>query len=101
MAFAHFLGEDDEGAGVYAVATRLHMGPKVKLLLPVWQVAGHWTSLWEKSRMVFMFPAKLGFINVCLKTDLLTEYFSDLDLAEGLISHCCLLLIEGIKSPPG
>ena len=45
VAFAHLLGEDDEGAGVHAVVGRLHVDPQVKLLLPVGQVARHWPSL--------------------------------------------------------
>lgn len=45
VALAHLLCEDDEGAGVYAVAGRLHVGTQVKLLLAVRQVARHWTGL--------------------------------------------------------
>lgn len=45
VALAHLLREDDEGAGVYAVAGRLHVGSQVKLLLAVGQVARHWTGL--------------------------------------------------------
>lgn len=46
VAFAHLLCEDDEGAGVDAVATRLHVRSQVELLLAVRQITCHWTSLW-------------------------------------------------------
>lgn len=45
VALAHLLCEDDKGAGVYAVAGRLHVGTQVKLLFAVGQVACHWTGL--------------------------------------------------------
>lgn len=45
VALAHLLCEDDEGAGVDAVARRLHMGAQVELLLAVRQVARHRTGL--------------------------------------------------------
>ena len=48
VAFAHLLCEDDEGAGVDAVAGRLHVGSQVELLLTVRQVARHWSGLWRK-----------------------------------------------------
>ena len=45
VPLTHLLCEDDEGAGVYAVAGRLHMGTQVKLLLTVRQIASHRTRL--------------------------------------------------------
>lgn len=45
VALAHLLCEDDEGAGVHAVARRLHVGAQVKLLFAVRQIARHRTGL--------------------------------------------------------
>lgn len=45
VTLAHLLREDDEGAGVDAVARGLHVGAQVKLLLPVWQIPRHRSGL--------------------------------------------------------
>lgn len=51
VTLAHLLREDDEGAGVDAVARGLHVGAQVKLLLPVWQISRHRSGLYSQKEV--------------------------------------------------